>query len=461
MARPSHMTSFAVGVLVFALAIVMVASSNSFAVGPAGSQFSTSPAPGYVLASLADIQSSPFLSVYNALGLNVETSAPFTLPSGSCPFFGIQGGYLAFGSPLDVVPTLLSPFGNGGTIQTGSMLSSPVWFGTSNPTAFATNNEFVGPLNATFLASLYILPESTLNALTLACNPSEAHVALYITAEFIIAPFGADFPSPPSSTAVLAALADIKSEVFLAAYNPSGLAVGGAATPHDICCAIRLQDGYVSFESSSLAPYTASESIQCPADSLAGPVWLGTANNGGYPGMYIGAFNVSVLVGLSVSPNTPSVCTSSQRDVWAIYKAHPGTGPAPSSGDCYDMAIRVSYYLPNGVICLADRWSFYMKLNETYETIAMSSLNECGGSIGAVSAFNMEIQPYAENKLVARTTGATSCNCQGGDVSLWTFVPTNYTGSMSTVCDLPVQEFYFCDVLINVNKGPVKCPPSP
>lgn len=446
----------------FLLAFQLISASHVFVAGPSGAHFGLSPVDGYVLATLDDIASSDFLNVYNALGLHVSTPS-FVFPSVHCPFIAVQGGYVGVGSPLDVVPTILAPFNSAQALQSGATLAAPVWFGVAMSTNFEGVNEYVGALNKTFLHSLYLVSPETLNGLSLTCSPSVAHVGLYREAVYTVAAYGADFPNPPSSSSQLLSLGDMQSDTFLFSYNTHGLGVVSSESVANVCCGLRVAGGYLALSSSSMAPYGGSETIQCPQSTLTAPVWLGTANDGGYPSAFIGVLNASSLSMLSVSTSQPSVCSPSSRNVWALYKMHPGATPTPPSpsGNCYNVEIQVSYYLPGGTVCLAERWSYYMQLNKTYSAVSMSSINECGGTVGSVSAFDMELQPYNDSYLVGRTSGATNCDCSG--VTNWGFVPLNESGytQMSTICNLPIQVYYFCDVLMYLHNGPVQCPPSP
>ncbi|CUG91754.1 Hypothetical protein, putative [Bodo saltans] len=445
-----------------ALFVISVSCSNTYVVGPAGDFISSSPVPGYILATLADIQSEGFLSLYNAIGLSVADNTPNPLPSSECPFIAVQGGYLATGSPLSVSPTVVAPFSSSEVLEVGS-LSGPVWFGVAYATAYSTNNEYIGAFNTSFVESLFVLGAAAINQLGLSCNPAYASAAIYRKAQFMIAPYGSNYPTPPTSEALFATIADISSDTFLESYNINGLVASSSAASH-VCCAIRVQGGYVTLSSSTLAPYTAQGDLQCPSKTLQSPVWFGTADNGAYPDNYIGPLNHTVLSSLTTSSSQPSVCGTDDVNVWALYKVHTipsAPTPAPATGDCYNMEVQVSYYLSDGTICIAERWSYYMKLGTVYQYVGMTSINECGGSIGAVNAYNLELQAYNESYMVGRTTGASSCDCTG--VTNWGFVPLNESGHgyKSTICYLPIEVYYFCEVLMWLNNGPVQCPPSP
>jgi hypothetical protein len=440
--------------------VAVAACSNTFVMGPAGEFAGTSPVPGYVLATLQDVQSEAFLRVYNALGVSVSSTASNPFPPSECPFVALQGGYLASGSPIAVTPTLIAPFSASGVLEVAS-LSAPVWMGVVDATSFNVNAEYVGPFNASFVDGLFVLSPSALGDVTLPCNPSFASVGLYHKAEFMVAPYGSDFPNPPSAGAVFVTLADMSSDVFVESFNINGL-VASSNSASRVCCAMRIQGGYLSLSTSTLVPYTSRGSMQCPAKTLSAPVWLGTADNGAYPDTFVGPLNASSLRLLSVNANQPSTCTSGDVNVWALFKLHttpsPPT-PAPSSGDCYNMDIQVSYYLPDGTICIAERWTYYMKLGTVYQSIGMSSINECGGTVGTVDAYNMQLQPYNTSYMVGKTSGASSCDCTG--ITNWGFVPLNESGHgyKSTICYKSIQEFYFCEVLMWLNNGPVQCPP--
>lgn len=444
---------------VFVCLLVAVLGDRTFIAGPAGSAYGISPVPGYVLATLADISSNEFLSLYDALGLHVESSAA-NFPSTYCPFVAVENGFLATGSPLSVVPTVIAPFNSAGSLQDGLQLVSPFWMGVANATAFSTQNEFVGSFNKSFAEALFTISMDNLISSGISCDIAKAHVALYVKAKFSIGGFGEDFPHPPFPAAILASVDDLRSDSFLEVYNVDGLADSGETLSNN-CCALRVSSGYLSLSTSTIQPYTASGSSECPTNALTAPVWLGTANNGAYPDEFIGSLNASTLADLTTFTAAPSGCSQS-RNVWAIYKYHsvPPT-PAPAKGDCYNVDIQVSYYLPGGTVCLAERFTYYMRLNETIATVHMSSINECGGTVGSVVANGIELQPYNESFLVGRTSGATNCDCSG--VTNWGFVPLNESGYSykSTLCYLPIQEFYFCEVLMELNNGPVQCPPSP
>lgn len=449
-------------VLVLAVLATSVISSSTFLVGPAGDFMTTSPVPGYILATLEDVQSEAFLRVYNAIGLSVADNTPNPLPSSECPFFAVFGGYLATGSPLSISPTLVAPFTSSEALEVGS-LSGPVWLGVVDATSYTSNNQYIGALNSTFADSLFVLSATALSEVGLACNPTYASAAIYRKAQFMVAPYGSAYPNPPTTEAVFATVADINSDTFLEAYNINGLAASTSAASQ-VCCAVRVQGGYLTLSTSTLSPYTAGGNIQCPSKTLQSPVWFGTANNGAYPNEYIGPLNASVLSSLTTTTSQPSVCGTGDVNVWALYKVHTipsAPTPAPATGDCYNIELQVSYYLPDATICLAERWSYYMKLGTVYQSIGMTSINECGGTIGAVSAYNLELQPYNESYMVGRTSGASSCDCSG--VTNWGFIPLNESGHgyKSTICYLPIQVYYFCEVLMYLNNGPVQCPPSP
>lgn len=461
--RMSNQVPIMIFVAIGLLLASVVASSGTFLVGPAGGLYGPSPVPGYILASLQDVESEAFLGVYNAIGISVAPTTPSPLPPSNCPFVAVQGGYLATGSPISVSPTLIAPFTASGTPEI-SALSAPVWFGIVDAASFSSNYDYVGPFNSSFASGLFVLSATALNEVTLSCNPAYASVALYRRAEFLIAPYGSDFPNPPSVGAVFATIHDVNSDIFLESFNVNGLATSSSSSASHVCCAIRIQGGYLALSTSTLAPYTAGGTIQCPTKTLDSPVWFGTANDGAYPDQFLGPLNVSTLAMLTVSAQQPSVCSTSDVNVWALYKVHtmpsPPT-PAPSTGDCYNMDIQVSYYLPDGTICIAERWTYYMKLGTVYASIGMSSLNECGGTVGAVDALNMELQPYNSSYIVGRTSGASSCDCTG--ITNWGFVPLNESGHhyKATICYKSIQEFYFCEVLMWLNNGPVQCPPGP
>lgn len=443
------------------ICIVAVTASRDYVIGPAGTFTTHSPVPGFILATLEDVQGSGFLSVYNALGVNLTSTTPPSFPGNYCPFIAIQGGFLATGSPLSVSPTLIGPFTSGGALQDGGSLTAPVWMGTVSATDFQ-QNEFVGAFNQTFISGLFVMSEATLAQSSLSCTPSVASIGLYRRAQFMVAPYGSSFPTPPVVGAMLVTLADLASDTFLETFNINGLVASGVDVSN-VCCAMRVFGGFLTLSTSVIAPYTAQGNIQCPQSALTGPVWLGTTDSGAYPDAFIGSLNASVLAELTVDSDATAVCGSSSN-VWALYKVHtlptPPT-PAPAHGDCYNMDIRVTYYLPNMVICLAERYTYYMRMNQTYSAIGMTSLNECGGTIGSVSAQNMELQPYNDSYMVGRTSGATSCDCSA--VTNWGFVPFNQSGhnEMSTICYKSIDEFYFCEVLMQLNNGPVQCPPGP
>ena len=49
--------------------------------------------------------------------------------------------------------------------------------------------------------------------------------------------------------------------------------------------------------------------------------------------------------------------------------------------DCYEVELQVSFDTHAAGICLADRWRHTMQRNVTYQSIAMSSLDECSFGI--------------------------------------------------------------------------------
>ncbi len=98
-----------------------------------------------------------------------------------------------------------------------------------------------------------------------------------------------------------------------------------------------------------------------------------------------------------------------------------------------------------------------MRLNETYASIPMSSLDECGGGH---SLYGMQIYPYNATWLVATTTGATGCDCTNGTYNNKALLPMNASASTdyTTVCRVPQPGFGFCEVEIGITRGPLKCP---
>ena len=456
-----------VNIVVFCAAIAAIvvetAADRTFLIGPSGTSFSGASA-GYVHATLADMQSPKFLSVYNALGLDtLQGSMPS--PAAHCPFVAVAEGVIATGSALNPTPTVVAPFASNEVPQLGvGPLVSPVWLGFVNSSSPSTDYSFVGPLNSSTLAALFTLPVTDFQNFAFGCDFENAHYAIFTRAAFVIAGYGLNFPNAPYPNAELVNLDDLASDNFIEAFNTNGLEDFGE-TVQNGCCAFRVAKGYLSLSDSTVAPYSAtSETSQCPTGRLTNPVWFGTDDWGQFPSAYIGPLNSSTLAMLTTPSSIPSACSASQN-AWGIFKYHPNSPPTPSPapiGDCYKMELQVSYYLPDGTICLAERWTYYMKMNKTYASVAMSSINECGGSIGAVSAFDLELVPYNSDYMIGRTTGATNCDCSSG-VKNWAFIPYNESGhnSMQVLCNLPIQVYYFCEVLAYVRGGPVQCPPQP
>ena len=443
-----------VGLVVMQLAATVVDARN-FVIGPAGHSFGEAPVPGYVLATLHDMQSGAFLQDYNALGLRANSQSQ-VYPSTRCPFVAVRDGILALGSVLDSSVTPLAPFSQSELPQLGNRLTNPVWLGLLNATTF-TSYSYVGPFNASFVDQLFVASLEQLGE-GVTCDYDSSHMAVYVRAVFIVGGFGADFPSPPSPNSELATVADLQSDVFVEAYNGVGLTDMGESVENG-CLVLRLLSGYIAISSTAyLSPYTANGVIQS-GPQLTNPVWLGTGPWGSVPNEYIGPLNGTTLNQLTALRDAPVSCRQAgNRNAWGIYKRHPYLPPPPAHGNCYEVEIQGSYDLPGDQICLADRWNYYMRINETYDTIGLNSLNECGGTY---NAHGMQLQPYNDTFLVGRTTGATSCDCS--NVTNWGFVPLNNSGQsyMAQLCYVTVDEFNFCEVLIEVKSGPVKCPPPP
>lgn len=427
--------------------------------GAAGETFGKNGAPGYILSSLSDIKpsssgsSSTFFSLYNAVGI---TDVGETIPASErCPVVIVSEGILTFGSLSN--PQYLFPFDSNGNPQNLSVLSNPVWLGSVDATT-GRQFTFIGPFNTSLQSNLYTQPLSSQSLPYAGCNSiSPAFYAIYKRAVFAVGGYGQDFPSPPPNS-YLATLADITSVAFIAQYNKNQ-GLFDSSEEVNGCCVFKVLEGYLYIDGSGsyLSPYDRDGNDQCGDSSsgtLSTPVVLGAGPWGRYSGQWFPELNFTLIHELRTSTTVPDSCSSSPPNSYAIYKS--GGAVVPSGPyNCVKVDIRASYYggSDSPTVCLADRWDYQMRLNETYSAIQLNSIDECSFQ---VDAHNMAVKGYNSTHLVAYTDGASNCACRDH-----TFVPyDDKSSSMYTVCYKTLSNFGFCDVLIQIDSN-YPCPPVP
>ena len=427
-----------------------VVESKSARVGDSGSDYiiSYSAPGGYVPAMLSDLKTTTFVNSYNANGLDVDSTSQPLPSSGACGLIAVYEGVLDVGSLLS--HQYFAPYSASGNPEGGSTLSGPVFFGLTNPASFIGAN-----INTTFMATV-----NTRSA-TEACpsgTTSSAVWTIWVKADFIVAAYGQGI-SPPSSDAMPMDVADLQSSHFANSYNTNGLGVYGGSQSITGCCVFKLHHGYLGIGSTVMQPYHADGNNQCGGGSssgsttLSGAIWFGLRG-----GDYIGQLNYSTRFALAElsSSYLPSSC-GGDSTAFALYKVHPSSGP-PHTGSCYEVELQVGFDTTQQGICLADRWRHTMRINTTYDTIKMDSLNECGFPI---NMHQVTIQPYTDtHAVVSSEGGATQCPCTGQVIVPYDM--SNYT-EMATICTHRVGEFHWCNLVFQFDRNgvPFKCPPLP
>jgi hypothetical protein len=152
------------------------------------------------------------------------------------------------------------------------------------------------------------------------CNAAPTPAPTPAGPAFVIYATGQDFPSGPSGY-VQASLADIKSKAFLDYYNAHKLndlsqMMGG-------CCIFNLTDGFLTYESKYLFPYTTAGQRQC-YEQLTNPVYFGA---GWYTDIPLSTISAADVAKLDV--NTAQFCADPQPNTFAIFKLGSGPGPSP------------------------------------------------------------------------------------------------------------------------------------
>jgi hypothetical protein len=413
-------------------------------------------ATGYIAAKLADLQSSDFVNEYNIDGLTVEANSN-TLPSSGgwspCPFVAVAEGILTYGS-LSAQQNFF-PYTAQGYLENGTTLSQvPTFFGFSNPPRFIGAN-----WNASFASQLYTTSASN------ACggNGLAAFWTVFIRADYVVATLGDSGVHPVSPDGQLATLADLQSSHFAEIYNAiNGIKVFKENLTLNGCCVFRLNKDYLIVNTGAgviepFNPANGDDLCYNGQAALNGVVQLGLRVDGAFPNLN---FTTRYSFTTEAASALPSYCASNPPQSLAIYKIHPfqAPTPAPQEHNCYKVSLRVSYYLPQYPICLADRWRYIMRVGETYNSITMSSIDECGFP---VSMYGLTIKRYTPNHAVVYSTGgASNCPCNGSAI-----VPYNYTsiGEMTTVCQYNEGEFNWCDVLFQFDGvgNSIPCPPPP
>ena len=444
--------------LVAACAVVAsVAVAQSFIVGRAGAQFPDAPG-GYVMASLADVQSSQFASSYNAFGLTPASGNGDSISVPHCAFVAVNEGFLAFLAPGNI--TVLAPFSNGGQWEEGASLANPMWFGaiSSGGTGAA---KFIGALNAAQQKALRTVSSRNGGGF---CN-TLAYWAVFTAATFVLGRTGPGYTPPASglgSNPELATLADVRSRRFVETYNTQGIdapVLYKSGSPSG-CCALQLQDGFVTYASAgTVVPHyrDASGLAACFgtafASDMSGKQRLGTGPWGADAALFFPTLNVSTLSQLATTPAGPDGCGSGNS--YGLFKTSsigPGPGPGPSPlGDCFEIDLRAGYYTPSGGSCLSDKWRFDTFNASVHQTVQLNDFDTCGY---AVDVSNFQIETFNEQYAQVSINGFTNCaGCNDKTV----LVPMKTGSSMSTVCHQTVGEFGWCELLVQIDKN-YDCP---
>ncbi|CUG91182.1 membrane-associated protein, putative [Bodo saltans] len=242
----------------------------------------------YVVASLADLNTSKFATSYRFPGINFLNSIPWT----PCCVVSVAEGYLSYG-PTDTDSNFIQPY-----FHTDG--SSACVSGTEpRGTAFGISSSSPGPLNGTLLYPVYNQTEFRFVATATpttspsygnctASTPTSSSIALVkVQYRYIVLP---NSPAPPPSSGyTIATLKDVQSAEFAYAYNYNHASLQltvETSQESNFCCMLRVAEGwlgYGNFTSDEYSPvtlYNSETTWMCT--SLAGSAWgqLGTAFGG-------------------------------------------------------------------------------------------------------------------------------------------------------------------------------------
>jgi hypothetical protein len=422
---------------------------STYVIGRAGASFPAAPG-GYVLASLKEIQGGDFAQGYNPYGVQItggESDSWGSVPG--CSLIGVAEGLLATGPASNV--SLIAPYNSGGTWESGSDLTSSVFFGYPNGAGF------IGAITTQFQSGLYTVPSDMSDGY---CNTT-AYWAIYRAAVFTFGRTGSDYPSAPSSdpTAVLASIHDLSSPNFVYQYNAQALA--GLQYPSGSaqgCCAVKVQEGWVVFNRSFVVPHFETSGGDCACsgsgfDTFSGNQRLAT-RWGGMGTELISSLNVSSIHEFGTTRDGPSQCDSQPSNAFAIFKSGPNANPAPALYNCWEIDLRFSYYTPSGGSCIADQWRYDIN-NASVQDIQLTDFDTCGSS---ETAYGFSISTFNTQYASVSLSSLSSCgNCTADGV----LIPMQTGSEMSTVCDVTLGEFGFCELLVQIDRNYPCETPSP
>lgn len=226
------------------LVLVATAAAQTYVIGFTPNV--TSPYPGYVVASIVDLQSAAFAQQYNTIGLSYI--APYN-GGAVCCVLGVQEGFLTFG-PNSTYSNYVNSFqGNQDTCTSGTAPMN---------TTFGMPLNAGGPYAGLWLSSLTQKEQQSLNTAYVVpqgyyyCSGQTVPTVFKSIATpaptavlppYIVQPQGPNYPAPTGYSEMY--VADVASSTFTSWYNSNGgiLLTGSRSFAQNYCCLIRVADG--------------------------------------------------------------------------------------------------------------------------------------------------------------------------------------------------------------------------
>jgi hypothetical protein len=254
---------------------------------------------GYALASLADLQSTDFLTQYNSFGINyVQSFASGII----CCVVNVAEGYLSIG-PSNAYSNYLQPFINGADVCSSNTIPQSTTFGVPSFSPGPYEGMWISNLTTKEQAGFRVTGITPAGGNFGECGVSSSSTTAIFKAlppKYVIRPFGPNYPAPNASEYTIASLADVKSADFQAAYNATGgiLLAGSASTNY--CCLIRVSNDawlYYGANSTSFSPlslFNEGTSQWACSDATNNDMhFLGTSFGGPTPGLVFNTLNAA------------------------------------------------------------------------------------------------------------------------------------------------------------------------
>jgi hypothetical protein len=266
---------------------------------------------GYALASLADLQSTDFLTQYNSFGINYVQSFANGL---ICCVVNVAEGYLSIG-PSDSYSNYLQPFINGADVCSSNTIPQSTTFGVPSFSPGPYEGMWISNLTTKEQAAFRVTGITPAGGNFGECGVNSSSTTAIFKAlppKYVIRPFGPNYPAPNASEYAVAGLADIQSDDFQAAYNATGGILLAGTTSANYCCLIQVAvGGWLSYgaNSTSFSPlslYSQDNDWACNSQSNNQIHLLGTSFGGPNPDDVFATLNTTTTSQFGTFLNNPA-----------------------------------------------------------------------------------------------------------------------------------------------------------